>query len=314
MSKLRFAAVLAACLLAAPGLAQSQQAAGHAPAGHAPAGHALWVFGQVERVGADGVAKPLAKGDAVFEGDVIRSAAGSHAQFVMTDEALVAVRAETSVKFTKYMYAGREDGTERAVIELLKGGLRSVTGAIGRHNKENYQLKNEMHVIGIRGTDHETFTTDSGTFSRVTVGGTWLQGSGGRIDVAPGQVAFASREAGAAPLRLERTPEFMHLAALSRVVDSGGPGLRAASASDQRRLEKSSSAASSGAAPSVVSGATPSAASGAAPGVAAAVLPPQSLGETALPKGVGLGKGGRCDGPCVDPLKNNGKSGPKLKP
>jgi hypothetical protein len=314
MSKLRFAAVLAACLLAAPGLAQSQQPAGHAPAGHAPAGHALWVFGQVERVGADGVAKPLAKGDAVFEGDVIRSAAGSHAQFVMTDEALVAVRAETSVKFTKYMYAGREDGTERAVIELLKGGLRSVTGAIGRHNKENYQLKNEMHVIGIRGTDHETFTTDSGTFSRVTVGGTWLQGSGGRIDVAPGQVAFASREAGAAPLRLERTPEFMHLAALSRVVDSGGPGLRAASASDQRRLEKSSSAASSGAAPSVVSGATPSAASGAAPGVAAAVLPPQSLGETALPKGVGLGKGGRCDGPCVDPLKNNGKSGPKLKP
>jgi hypothetical protein len=305
MSKLRFAAVLAACLLAAPGLAQSQQ-----PAGHALAGHALWVFGQVERVGADGVAKPLAKGDAVFEGDVIRSAAGSHAQFVMTDEALVAVRAETSVKFTKYMYAGREDGTERAVIELLKGGLRSVTGAIGRHNKENYQLKNEMHVIGIRGTDHETFTTDSGTFSRVTVGGTWLQGSGGRIDVAPGQVAFASREAGAAPLRLERTPEFMHLAALSRVVDSGGPGLRAASASDQRRLEKSSSAASSGAAPSVVSGATPSAASGAAPGVAAAVLPPQSLGETALPKGVGLGKGGRCDGPCVDPLKNNGKSGP----
>jgi len=317
MSKLRFAAVLAACLLAAPGLAQSQQ-----PAGHAPAGHALWVFGQVERVGADGVAKPLAKGDAVFEGDLIRSAAGSHAQFVMTDEALVAVRAETSVKFTKYMYAGREDGTERAVIELLKGGLRSVTGAIGRHNKENYQLKNEMHVIGIRGTDHETFTTDSGTFSRVTVGGTWLQGSGGRIDVAPGQVAFASRQAGVAPLRLERTPEFMHLAALSRVVDSGGPGLRAASASDQRRLEKSSSAASSAAAPSsasvaapsVVSGATPSAASGAAPGVAAAVLPPQSLGESALPKGVGLGKGARCDGPCVDPLKNNGKSGLKLKP
>jgi len=34
------------------------------------AGHILWAFGQVERVGGDGVAKPLAKGDAVFEGDV----------------------------------------------------------------------------------------------------------------------------------------------------------------------------------------------------------------------------------------------------
>jgi len=304
MSKLRSAAVLAACVLAAPGLAQSQQ-----PAGHAPAGHALWVFGQVERVGADGVAKPLAKGDAVFEGDVIRSAAGSHAQFVMTDEALVAVRAETSVKFTKYMYAGREDGTERAVIELLKGGLRSVTGAIGRHNKENYQLKNEMHVIGIRGTDHETFTTDSGTFSRVTVGGTWLQGSGGRIDVAPGQVAFASREAGVAPMRLERTPEFMHLAALSRIVDSGGPSLRAASASDQRRIEKyfpSVSTAASAAAPGV---------SGTAPGLASTSpgLAGTSPGLGGTSPGQGFGKGGRCDGPCADPHKNNGKSALKPK-
>jgi hypothetical protein len=303
MTKLRFAAILAACFLAAPGLAQSQQ----------PAGHALWVFGQVERVGADGVARPLAKGDAVFEGDVVRSAAGSHAQFVMTDEALVAVRAETSVKFTRYKYAGREDGTERALIELLKGGLRSVTGAIGRHNKESYQLKNEMHVIGIRGTDHETFATDAGTYSRVTVGGTWLQGSGGRIDVAPGEVAFASREDGAAPLRLERTPEFMHLAALSRVVDVG-PGLRAASASDQRRIEKYS--------PSVSAAVPATGASAGAPGLAAtapgraATAPGQAgtaPGLAGSASGPGFGKSGRCDGPCSDPLKNNGKSGLKPK-
>jgi hypothetical protein len=69
MSKQRIAtAVMAACLLAMPRPSWSQEAAGHI----------LWAFGQVERVGADGVAKPLAKGDAVFEGDVIRSAAGSH--------------------------------------------------------------------------------------------------------------------------------------------------------------------------------------------------------------------------------------------
>ena len=57
------------------------------------------------------------------------------------------------MKLAQYRYAGQEDGSERAVIELLKGGLRSVTGAIGRSNKDSYQLKNETHVIGIRGTD-----------------------------------------------------------------------------------------------------------------------------------------------------------------
>jgi hypothetical protein len=272
MSKQRIAtAVIAACLLAMPRLGWSQE----------PAGHILWAFGQVERVGADGVAKPLAKGDAVFEGDVIRSAAGSHAQLVMSDEALVAVRAESSVRLTKYSYHGVEDGTERAVIDLLKGGLRSVTGAIGRTNKENYQLRNDMHVIGIRGTDHETYANDAGTFSRVTVGGTYIQAPSGRIDVAPGEIAFASRKSELAPLRLERTPEFMQVASLNR--GNTGPQLRGPSASDERRLQKSADLSPLGASP----GAAPP---GASPAAAAPVLPSQALGDGTLQKGVAKGK------------------------
>jgi hypothetical protein len=314
MLKLSFGAILGACLLAAPGIAQSQQ----------PAGHALWVYGQVERVAADGSAKPLAKGDAVFEGDVIRSGAGSHAQFVMKDEALVAVRADSSLKLAKYAYAGREDGTERAIIELLKGGMRSVTGAIGRSNKENYQLKNEMNVIGIRGTDHETFATDAGVFNRVTLGGTYIENAGGRIDLAPGEVGFAGRAAGSSPLRLERTPAFMHVAALTRA--DTGPRPRTASASDEKRLDKQ--ALSVGPAkPSAPRGQAQVATGGGgtAPGVSttapslSAAAPGLSAGTpaAALPGagGQGFGIGGRCDGPCADPLntlKNNGKPA-KLK-
>ena len=258
MSKQRIAAaVMTACLLAMPRLGWSEE----------PAGHILWAFGQVERVGADGVAKALAKGDAVFEGDVIRSATGSHAQLVMSDEALVAVRAESSVKLTKYSYHGVEDGTERAIIDLLKGGLRSVTGAIGRTNKDSYQLRNDMHVIGIRGTDHETYASDAGTFSRVTMGGTYIQAPAGRIEVAPGEIAFASRRGNLAPVRLEHTPEFMQVAALSR--GNTGPRLRGPGASDERRLQKSVDA------PAGVSTAA-----------AAPVLPAQAISDTPLQKNV----------------------------
>lgn len=275
MSKLRFAtAVAAACLMVTPRLALSQE----------PAGHILWAFGQVERVGADGIAKPLAKGDAVFEGDLIRSAAGSHAQLVMSDEALVAVRAESSVKLTRYSYHGVEDGTERAIIDLLKGGLRSVTGAIGRTNKENYQLRNDMHVIGIRGTDHETYATDAGTFSRVTMGGTYIQAPGGRVDVAPGEIGFASRQKDFAPQRLEHTPEFMHVAAPSRA--NTGPRLRGSSASDERRLQKSVEPAQAGLSTAA----------------AAPVTPIQSLVDSSLQKSVTKGR------ITTDPL-----TGPKIK-
>jgi len=263
MSKQRIAtALIAACLLATPRLGWSEE----------PAGHILWAFGQVERVGADGVARPLAKGDAVFEGDLIRSAAGSHAQLVMSDEALVAVRAESSVKLTKYSYHGVEDGTERAIIDLLKGGLRSVTGSIGRTNKENYQLRNDMHVIGIRGTDHETYANEAGTFSRVTLGGTYIQSPSGRIDVAPGEIAFASRKNELAPLRLERTPEFMQVATLNR--GNTGPQLRGPNASDERRLQKSADVSPLGVSPAA----------------AAPVLPNPTLGDGTLQKGVAKGR------------------------
>lgn len=273
MSKLRFAALLAASLCAAPGLAQSQD----------PAGHVLWLFGQVERVSVDGAVRTLAKDDAVYEGDVIRSAPGSSAQLIMRDEALIALRAESSVKLSKYRYGGHVDGAERAIVELIRGGLRSVTGAIGRTNKEDYQLKNESVVIGIRGTDHETYATDSGTFNRVTLGGTYLQNSGGRVDLAPGEVGFVSMLPGSMPSRLERTPEFMHLAALS--VGNTGPQPRGQAPSDDRRLTAGS--------PTLE-----------LPTVAPA-LPAPTLGEYSRQKG--WGNGGRCDGPCVDPLKFKGR-------
>lgn len=213
---LHLAAVVTVFLCAGSASAQSKA--------REPAGHILWAFGQVERIGSDGAAKPLAKGDPVFEGDVVRTAPGSSAQLIMSDEALVALRAESSLKLDRYRYHGVEDGTEAALLQLLKGGIRSITGAIGRTNKESYQLRNDGHVIGIRGTDHETYATESGTFNRVTLGGTYLQSAGGRVDLAPGEVGFVAALPGSAPSRLERTPAFMHIAALATANPGMQPG------------------------------------------------------------------------------------------
>src|SRR6185312_3408101 len=66
-----------------------------------------------------------------------------------------------------------------------------------------------------RGTDHETYANEAGTFSRVTMGGTYIQAPAGRIEVAPGEIAFASRRG------------------------NPGPKLRGPSSSDERRLQTS---------------------------------------------------------------------------
>ena len=291
---LRSAAALAAVLLASTGFAQLRE----------PAGHILWAFGEVERVGFDGTARRLAKGDPVFEGDVIRTAPGSSAQLVMSDEALLALRAESSFKLTKYRYRGTEDGTEAALLDLLKGGMRSITGAVGRTNKETWQLRNEGHVIGIRGTDHETYATEMGTYNRVTLGGTYLQSAGGRVDLAPGEVGFVSLIPGSAPSRLERTPQFMHVASLAnaavRLEEVDVLGARPAAA-PVGPVSAPKGAGNGNGAPI-----SPPSASTALGGPAALpVLPSRAVGpvngagaSSAVPPAFGVG--GRCNGPCAD--------------
>ena len=54
----------------------------------------------------------------------------------------------------EYEFAGHADGTEKAVFDLVKGGLRTITGVIGRGNQENYQVETPVATIGIRGTHY----------------------------------------------------------------------------------------------------------------------------------------------------------------
>jgi hypothetical protein len=197
------------------------------------AGKALWVTGKVERLAPDGAVRPLLRGEAVRRHDIVRTAADSHAQLVMADEALIALRPNTSVRIDDYRYAGPEQGG-RAVFQLMKGGLRSITGIIGRDDKSQYRLSTPTASIGIRGTDHETFVADAGTYNRVTLGGTYLLSAHGRLDLAPGETGFAGSHTTGAPFQLAHTPEFMHLASIGagRPV---GPALRAATPSDRRQ-------------------------------------------------------------------------------
>lgn len=241
------------------------------------AGKVLWVKGHAELQAPDGRVRPLSKGDTVSAGDLLRTGSGAHLQLVMNDEALLAVRPETALRVAEFRYQGVEDGTEHAVFELVKGGLRSITGAIGRTHKENLKLRTDTASVGVRGTDHETFYvpegSDAGTYDRVTVGGTYIQTADGRVELEPGENGFAPL-AGAAPTRLERTPAFMQLAALKRGVPHND-------------------------------GAIPSGRSLPAQATVP-VLPAQALGENAAK---GWGKGGKCGGSCADLVRNTNPGG-----
>ena len=143
---------LAKCLLAAAILAMPiAHVQAQAPAASTEAGKVLMAIGEV-KVARGGQVLPLAKGASLQAGDSVITGIASNAQLRMSDGAVIALRAQSEFKINQYSFNGKSDGSEKAELSLVKGGVRAVTGAIGRENKDNLKINAVVATVGIRGT------------------------------------------------------------------------------------------------------------------------------------------------------------------
>jgi hypothetical protein len=101
-----------------------------------------------------GQALRLAFGALVQDKDVLRTGAASNLQVRFEDDSYVSLRESSELRVDQFNFAGGAGAGESAVFSLLKGGLRAVTGLIGRVNHDNYKMVTPTATIGIRGTDY----------------------------------------------------------------------------------------------------------------------------------------------------------------
>ena len=86
----------------------------------------------------------------VFPGDTIRLGANSNAQIRLTDQSIIGLRERSQFRIDEYQF---QQGDGRSIFTLLAGGMRTVTGAIGRlQQREKYAVRTPTSTIGIRGT------------------------------------------------------------------------------------------------------------------------------------------------------------------
>jgi hypothetical protein len=97
---------------------------------------------------------PARTGTEVRAGDLFRLGAASNAQIRLTDDSIVALRPETTFRIAEYSYRDRKPEEQRAFFDLVKGGMRTVTGVIGRLHQRNYGVNTPTATIGIRGTHY----------------------------------------------------------------------------------------------------------------------------------------------------------------
>ncbi|MCX7892377.1 MAG: FecR family protein [Burkholderiales bacterium] len=125
--------------------------------GHALAQSAATVTaasGTVSAAAPDTPPRLVGRGAEVSPGDTVATEAASFARMRFTDGGEVALRPGSQFRIDQYRVSAQQaPAGESMLVSLLKGGLRTITGALARRDPQNYQLRTPTATIGVRGTD-----------------------------------------------------------------------------------------------------------------------------------------------------------------
>ncbi len=102
---------------------------------------------------ADGSVRILSQKSQVVGGDTINTQKDSYAQIKFSDGGTITLKPNSSMKIQQFRFKQDEPKEDSFVFGLVKGGLRAVTGAVGkRGDQDAYSLGTATATIGIRGT------------------------------------------------------------------------------------------------------------------------------------------------------------------
>lgn len=132
----------------------------HSPV-FASVGITLLSSGEVKAGSSESENRALSRRSPIFEEDYIRTGPNARAQFRMKDGALFALSENSEWFVEGYKYNKNDDDV--VTLKLLKGGLRTISGAVGKKDNSRYQLETPVGSIGIRGTHYEIQLLENGT-------------------------------------------------------------------------------------------------------------------------------------------------------
>lgn len=168
--------------------------------------------GPVQIRKADGTLVVAAPESRVRPGETVLTGANGFARLITTDGGEIVLRPNSEFFMEQYRYSADQPDQDSFVYSLLKGGLRTVTGLIGkRGNRDAYRGQTVTATIGIRGTffevrvcNNDCGSLPNGTYFQVRSGSISTGNSFGDITMSAGQIVFVPPDA--APQLLPRDP------------------------------------------------------------------------------------------------------------
>jgi FecR protein len=110
---------------------------------------------------------PLANGSRIESGDVITTGANGRTQMRFTDGGMVSLQSNSQFKINRYSDAAANQ-PDSFLVDLARGGMRAITGLIGKRNRDNYKVTTTTATIGIRGSGFSMAYNADGTLAVTT--------------------------------------------------------------------------------------------------------------------------------------------------
>lgn len=165
----------------------------------------------------DGTVRQLALKSEVASGETLATGAGSYALVKFIDDSEVVLKPVTMLAIDHFAFDHGKPASDSAGLRLVRGGMRTVTGLLGKRNKEKFTLQTPSATIGIRGTtfflEYLTGSDDGAAASRldpglhvyVSDGGISLTNQAGFFQYDPGQYGYIKDDA-TKPVKMSANP------------------------------------------------------------------------------------------------------------
>ena len=134
-------------------------------------GEVVHLSGTLSVQRADGAIMVLGQKSEVHLGDLLTTQKDSYAQINFLDGSTVTMRPYTQLKIDAFNYVSEKPDADNAFFRLIKGGMRTVTGLVGKRGNQNaYRIGTATATIGIRGSIGDTMVCEP-TCEGVALGG-----------------------------------------------------------------------------------------------------------------------------------------------
>ena len=158
---------------------------------------------------ADGTSRILSVKSEVTEGDTLETEKDTFARIKFVDGGEVVLRPESVFKVDAYSYrpVASPEQKDNVLFNLVKGGMRSVTGLLGKRSPDAFKVNTATATIGIRGThfgallcnnDCANIPTvsgkapDNGLYTDTASGKTVISNAAGTVEVPAGSFSYTA--------------------------------------------------------------------------------------------------------------------------